>query len=328
MKNLTVFGGLGFIGHHFCQHVPSSINLEIIDNQAQKKINPEFGDTLLEWRKSAIKARRPYTSIKYSTFGPIATANGTWVNPADCVIYFAGPSNSRLLNQNLNLFSRSMIQDLIQTLQMYVSSGCMKRFVFISSSMVYGNFVKASEDHECSPIDIYGTLKLAGERIVKDYAEKYGFEYTIIRPIAVYGPRDHMGRVMEHWINAAASHRPIKVHGQNFCDFTWIQDTVQGIWLAASLLSGANQTFNISYGQAIELNYAARLIAKEMHSNSVIDIEPLNPNTPIRGALDISKAKRLLGYRPKISIDVGIKTYVNCISTHTGFVANPIQMIS
>src|SRR5262245_3915352 len=108
-----------------------------------------------------------------------------------------------------------------------------KRFVFLSSSMVYGNFEteSVSEDHPLNPIGIYGALKLSGEKIVIAYQQVFGLPYTIIRPSALYGARCVSRRVGQVYIETALNNGTLRIDGDGAerIDFTYIDDLVSGI---------------------------------------------------------------------------------------------------
>ena len=114
--------------------------------------------------------------------------------------------------------------------------GSVEQFIYFSSSMVYGNFLKeeVDEEHPLNPIGIYGALKLGGEKLVIAYQQVFDLPYTIIRPSALYGPRCVSRRVCQIFIENALRGEPIQVEGNGVekLDFTYIDDLVSGICLA------------------------------------------------------------------------------------------------
>ena len=185
-----------------------------------------------------------------------------------------------------------------------------KKFVYISSSMVYGDFVDGTkEDANTKPKNIYGEAKLTGERMVKLFAKRDGLNYNIIRPSGVYGPGDMPDRVVSKFFEKAMSNKTITLHnGENKVDFTYRQDAARGIILAA-LSSVANVSFNITAGNATSLRTLAEKIIEITGSDS--DIEDIGNHKlyPMRGTLDISRAKDLLDYAPEFTLEQGLKSY-------------------
>jgi len=185
-----------------------------------------------------------------------------------------------------------------------------KKFVYVSSSMVYGDFVDGmKEDGNTKPKNIYGEAKLTGERMVKLFAKRDGLNYNIIRPSGVYGPGDMPDRVVSKFFDKAMKNETITLHnGDNKVDFTYRQDAATGI-IQAALSSVANVSFNITAGNATSLRTLAEMIIEITSSKS--DIEDIGNHElyPMRGTLDISRAKDLLGYEPKFSLKEGLQNY-------------------
>ncbi len=176
--------------------------------------------------------------------------------------------------------------------------------------MVYGDFVDGTkEDANTKPKNIYGEAKLTGERMVKLFAKRDGLNYNIIRPSGVYGPGDMPDRVVSKFFEKAMSNKTITLHnGENKVDFTYRQDAARGIVLSA-LSSVANVSFNITAGNATSLRTLAEKIIEITGSKS--DVEDIGNHKlyPMRGTLDIGRAKDLLEYEPQFTLEQGLKSY-------------------
>ncbi len=186
------------------------------------------------------------------------------------------------------------------------------RFIYTSSSMVYGDFKKNSvnEKTETNPKDIYGTMKLAGETVTKGLSKSYNINYTIIRPSAVYGPTDMNNRVCQIFIEKAIKGDVINVKGKDEkLDFTYVEDLAQGFILSAVNSKGKNETFNITYGSSRSLYDLVNILQKYFPLLNY-KIVSRDQSKPMRGTLNIIKAKKLLGYSPKFSLNKGIKKYI------------------
>ena len=194
------------------------------------------------------------------------------------------------------------------------SRGTVERFVYFSSSMVYGNFEqgKVNEDSICNPIGIYGALKFAGEKIVIAYNQVFKTPYVIIRPSALYGERCVSRRVGQIFIENAMRGRKIVVSGSGAdrLDFTYIDDLVQGVDLAISHKNALNDVFNITYGDSRSIAQMTEILKSEFRD---IDIEftPKDVLMPDRGTLSVDKAKRILGYAPSNPLEVGFRKYIS-----------------
>lgn len=191
-----------------------------------------------------------------------------------------------------------------------------ERIIFTSSSFTYGNFQyePADEKHPSNPIDIYGGTKLCGEVLTKVYAESFGVDYTIIRPSAVYGPGDVNKRVVQAFIEKALRGEALTLFegGEGKIDFTYVSDAAKGFVLAINSKKAKNETFNITAGKAREIKELVGII-KQNIGNVEVEMKPSDTKRPTRGSLDISKAKKLLGFNPTIQLEEGIKKYLQGI---------------
>jgi len=198
--------------------------------------------------------------------------------------------------------------------QMKESNGyCPKRFIYTSSSMVYGDFISdmATEDHPTNPKELYGTMKLAGEIITRGLGNFYDIPTVIIRPTAVYGPTDMNRRVSQIFIEKAMAGQNLMIQGkEEALDFTYVKDVAAGFVLCAIHDNAVNQTFNIAHGKAHRLlDYV--LCLKKHFPDLEYDIVEREAFRPKRGTLSIDKAKSLLGFEPAHSLEQGIAEYVD-----------------
>jgi nucleoside-diphosphate-sugar epimerase len=197
------------------------------------------------------------------------------------------------------------------------------RFVYASSSMVYGDFQcePVDESHPTAPKEIYGTMKLAGEVVTRGLSSFYGLKSTIVRPSAVYGPTDMNRRVSQIFLEKAMLGEKISVHGRDeSLDFTYVKDVAKGFVLAATEEAGIGQTFNITHGKARTLlDFVKRL---ETHYPG-LNYEVVERDTfrPKRGTLSIEKARELLGYQPDYDLARGIDEYVAFVKEHNPMLA-------
>ena len=191
------------------------------------------------------------------------------------------------------------------------------KYIFLSSSMVYGDFIKDNVDEEsaCKPIDPYGSIKLGAELLIKSFSYQFGTKFLIIRPSAVYGPTDANMRVSGIFFYNAFDNKPLKVmNNEEKLDFTYVQDLVDGLVLAIENQTVVNQTFNITAGRSRSIRDFAEILKNInkkiniIYNSNKVEYMP-NLKRPIRGTLDISKARKLLNFNPKYSLEDGIKEY-------------------
>ncbi len=190
-----------------------------------------------------------------------------------------------------------------------------KRFVYTSSSSLYGqsNSIIKNEDSFPNPSTPYAASKLSGEFYCNVVHKLYLMDYTIVRLSNSYGPHDPSGKfrnVIPNFIKAALSGKNLTITGtgNETRDFTYVDDIVDGIILAGTKFKGRNKVFNLGTGTETKIFFIAKQIIKHTNSKSNITFQPRRSFDHVaKRKMDISKAKKLLGYNPKIRTSDGIK---------------------
>ena len=171
-----------------------------------------------------------------------------------------------------------------------------ERFIYASSSMVYGNLKGDffTEESKTEPVEIYGTMKLAGEIVTRRLASFFDIPFTIIRPSAVYGPTDMNRRVVQIFIEKAINGEELNVQGADEkLDFTNVRDVARGFVQAAVSENGKNETFNITNGNSRTLLELAECIRLHF-PNLKVRISERDSFRPQRGTLSTQKPTRKL----------------------------------
>ena len=303
-----ITGGLGLIGHTVTSKLESKEHeVVIVDTQTNYGIVPQDElDYLMTERRKKIATDRIYGI-------DIADSAGIdWVigkHKPDVVVHMASFPRQKVVNANPAHGAQVMMEGLINVLES-AKRHKVERVVYISSSMVYGDFEdQVTEDSECSPIGQYGIMKLAGEQLVKDYHRRGAFDYVIIRPSAVYGPLDVEDRVVAKFMLAAMRGETLKVNGaEETLDFTYVDDAADGIVSAATRIMSANRTYNITKSHSVTLLEAAEMIVKIVGKGTV-EVRDKDADFPSRGALNIERAQTILGYDPKVDVEEGFQRY-------------------
>jgi nucleoside-diphosphate-sugar epimerase len=227
----------------------------------------------------------------------------------DVIIHMASFPRQKVVNANPAHGAEVMMEGLINVLES-AKAHRVERVVYVSSSMVYGDFEdQVTEDSECHPIGQYGIMKLAGEHLVKDYHRRGAFDYVIVRPSAVYGPLDVEDRVVAKFMLAAMRGESLKVNGaEETLDFTYVDDAAEGIVSAATRVMSANRIYNITKSHSVTLLDAAKMIVRIVGKGTV-EVRSKDADFPSRGALDIDRARVILGYDPQVDVEEGFQRY-------------------
>jgi UDP-glucuronate 4-epimerase len=306
MKILVV-GGNGFIGSKIVEMLSNEKhNVRVMDN------SETYGVIAKENLKKLYEYRQRNWKKVHSFDGDVTNRDNVlraFHSTTDIVIHLASYPRAKIVNANPMLGVRNIVEGTVNLLW-HCDKFKVKKFVFVSSSMIYGHFADGTkEDGDSKPNNLYGESKLVAERYTKHYHTHYGVEYNIVRPSGVYGPGDMDDRVLSKFFALAMANKKIEVHdGSNKVDFTYIDDTAKGI-IKCALSDAHNMSFNITAGNAISLKDAAERIIALTGSKSKIVDTGMNKIYPRRGTLDISRAKNLLGYKPQTGFNEGLKKY-------------------
>ena len=301
---IMILGGHGFIGCHVSNIlVNGGHEVSIIDNHDNYNSIPY-------WEYGSILQQRINHSRCFSSDNDIAgSLDDTFKEfSPEVVIHLATYPNAHYVRNNPVMAATNMLTGTANVLDTCFRHN-VKRIVYASSSMVYGDFDTAHETTACDPKSLYGNYKLQGERMVQLWKQDYGLEYTIMRPSAVYGTRDMIIRVISKMVASSIESGKIFVNGDDTLDFTWVEDVAQYFALAATSANAANEIFNCARGNARSLREAAHIIANRL--NSTIEIQQKDTLYSTRGTLSNAKINSILNYTPQIDIEQGIEQYIN-----------------
>jgi len=190
-----------------------------------------------------------------------------------------------------------------------------KRFVYVSSSEVYGTARTApiTEEHPTLPMTVYGASKLAGESYTRAFWETYRYPTVVLRPFNAYGPRCHhegdSGEVIPKFLLRCLAGKPMVIFGDGTQtrDFTFVGDTARGILAAGLSDASIGQTINLGSGREIQIRELATTIARTVGraDAEIVHVEP-RPGDVLRLLADSSKAKKLLQFESTVPLREGI----------------------
>ncbi len=198
-----------------------------------------------------------------------------------------------------------------------------KRFVYVSSAEVYGSAVYAPMDeaHPLNPTNVYGAAKAVGELYAVAHWHTYGLPIVITRLCNSYGPREHSegvcGEVIPRFVMRAMAGLPPVIFGdgEQRRDFTWVEETVQGIVLAAECDELIGDRVNIARGQEVSIKEICAVVLDKLGRTDLtpVHLESGRPGDVDRVFADIGKARRLLGFSPIVDIRTGIERYIDWV---------------
>jgi UDP-glucuronate 4-epimerase len=316
-SSVLVTGGAGFIGSHLVDRLlETGEQVTVFDNFSdlydpaikRTNIQPHLGSdnyTLVEGDiRDGELVQRTFREGGFHEVIHLAAMAGV------------RPSIQRpVLYQEVNLIGTMNILEAAR------SCG-VKRFIFASSSSVYGNNDKvpfSEDDPVDNPISPYAATKKAGELMAYTYHHLYCIKTACLRFFTVYGPRQRPEMAIHRFTDRISRGEQIHMFGDGTSkrDYTYINDIIDGV-LACRTANFDFEIINLGRSDTVELAALIRNIEKVLGKNANVVIESSQPGDVRQTYADISKARQLLGFEPRISIDEGLERFIAWYSGKRG----------
>lgn len=315
MTRVLVVGGGGFIGAHLVRTlVDRGAAVTVVD--AWRSYGASLGgerEQTLAWRCERLLAGADVHTLSTDDTDTLRALVAE--RAPEVVVQLANLPFAQRAFERPSEARREIVGSTEALLRTLDRAPQLRHVVYVSSSMVYGDFEREPmpEEGPCRPREPYGRFKHAAERLVRRHAAVAGHAVTVVRPSAVYGPGDLGGRFIQRLVAAARSGDTLTLTGaaHTRLDFTFVEDLADGLRRATAHPTGASATFNMTFGEARSLAEAIAIVRDLGHP---VAIEHANDPTtfrPRRGALDISRARRALGYDPRHGLERGLERYLS-----------------
>ena len=306
---ILVTGGAGFIGSNICEALLKKGHFVICIDNFNSYYNPKIKKENI---KNCLKNKR-FKLYKKDVTNFKDLKEIFQKNKIDKIIHLAARAGVRASIKNPLLYEKVNVRGTLNLLEVAKDHN-IKNFIFGSSSSVYGNNKKvpfSESDMVDNPISPYAATKKAGELICYVYSQIYGIPTTCLRFFTVYGPRGRPDMVPYKFTKLINEGKMIDVYGEGDTsrDYTYIDDIVNGV-IRALNSNLKYEIINLGNSNTVKLKYFISLIEKELGKKAKIKKLPIQPGDVKRTYADISKAKKILGYKPKVKIEEGIKEFV------------------
>jgi UDP-glucose 4-epimerase len=318
MSRILVTGGAGFIGSHACAALAA-------DGHEVVAVDPlrTYAYSFEAHHWYALRHRREVLLrdvhvVVASTENRDELRRAVLDASPDYILHLGALPLATVARVSADHAFESILRGTFNLVELALELGAVQKLLYVSSSMVYGDFTQTPmpETERTAPKDPYGGFKLAGEVIVETFSRAQGLPYAIVRPSAVYGPTDMNDRIVQRFVECALWNRPLTVidPDRTWLDFSYVKDVAQG--LVKVLLSPVeNETFNITAGEGHTLTELYELLRARYPEMPVEVAAKAEDFRPKRGALDIAKARELVGYEPQYSLERGVDEYLEFLSS-------------
>lgn len=309
MRKCALVGGAGFIGAHLARRLADAgEDVVILDaGEDYGRAGSAESDAVLAWRRTVLL--QGLEVVDADTRDGVSVSRAIAAFAPTHVVHLGNVPLADVVARDPAGARRSIVTGTWKLLGACAALPSPPRFVYVSSSMVYGHFVRDPQDEDAptEPVNAYGRLKLVAERAVATS----GLRWTIVRPASVYGPGDVNGRLIERMVDAAATGRAFTLtcSPATRLDFTWVGDIAAGIHAALCEPRATARAYNLSGGRSRSVAEALAVVAAHAPELRVVE-RPPTTDRPRRGTLDISRATRDLGWAPAMTLEEGLPAYL------------------
>jgi UDP-glucuronate 4-epimerase len=309
MKTVLVTGGAGFIGSHVVERLLSERNRVVCLDNFDPFYDPAVKRGNLRWALEQSNFRLVEGDIRDEP----TLARLFREERIESVFHAAARAGVRPSIQDPVLYHDVNVHGTTRLLEA-ARSAPVQNFVFASSSSVYGvsNRVPFSEEDPADfPISPYAATKRAGELLCYTYHHLYGIPVTCLRFFTVYGPRQRPEMAIHKFTRLVDEGLPVPVFGDGTSrrDYTYISDAVEGV-LRALTQPRPYEILNIGESRTTELRDLVAKIEQALNKKGQIRAMPSQAGDVPLTFADVGKAKRLLGYEPRTSIEDGLRKFV------------------
>jgi UDP-glucuronate 4-epimerase len=308
-----VTGAAGFIGSHVCEALVTRGHEVVgLDN-----FDPFYPRAIKEANLAALRTQHGFRLMEADIARTVPAAA---VEGVAAVLHLAARPGVRPSLEDPAGYFDVNTTGTARVLEAARRAG-VRRVVYASSSSVYGQDTPApfvEEAAAAAPISPYAASKRAGELVARTFAHLYGMRIACLRFFTVYGPRQRPDLAIHRFTARIARGEPVTMHGDGSSerDYTYITDAVGGVLAAldwtdwTDRATPAWEAFNIGGGARVRLDRLIQLIGEVVGRAPVIERRPDQPGDVPLTAADLRRSTRVLGYRPGVGIEDGIRQFV------------------
>src|SRR5881397_3880097 len=306
---VLVTGGAGFIGSHLAE--------KLLASGHQVVILDDFNDFYDPQTKHANVAglARDVTVYHVDLRDSESVRNLFHREKVDAIAHLAARAGVRPSIQQPRLYYDTNVIGTLHLLEAARVTG-VQRFIFASSSSVYGaakTIPFSEEEHLTQTLSPYGATKIAGEFLCATYSHLYQMRVVALRYFTVYGPRQRPDLAIHQFTRRIHAGQPIDQFGDGSTrrDYTYIDDIIQGTMAALRYEGSLFDMFNLGESETIQLKDLISAIENALGKKAKVNRLPEQPGDMPLTCADISKARKLLGYKPTTKLSEGLQKFID-----------------
>jgi nucleoside-diphosphate-sugar epimerase len=312
MKSL-VTGAAGFIGSHLCEYlIEKGFEVLAIDN-----FMDYYPRSIKEASIADLRKNQNFELVEASLLQVDLTE---LLDGVDVIFHQSAQAGVRASwGQSFKIYTDNNILSTQMLLEACRESP-VKKFVYASSSSVYGDTkdLPMRESSLPCPVSPYGVSKLAAEHLCLLYYNNFGIPAVSLRYFTVYGARQRPDMAFHRFFKWALEDKPLKVYGdgEQSRDFTHVHDIVEANWLAFEKAQ-PGEVVNIGGGSRITLKEVIEMMEEIVGRELEVHYQGVQKGDVRHTLADMTKAKEKLGYKPKVSIEDGLRTeyeWIRCLA--------------
>ena len=309
-RNALVTGAAGFIG----SHVVDSLLADGWDVTAVDNFD-DFYDVELKLRNVASHRARPGYRLVEVDIRDQSSLATRLPGSYDVIVHLAARAGVRPSIRNPLLYQDVNVRGTANLLEFARERG-VGQFVFASSSSVYGvnpNTPWRESDTVLLPISPYASTKVSSELQGHVYSQLFGIRFIALRFFTVFGPRQRPDLAIRHFLENMRRGDSIPMHGDGTArrDFTYVTDIVSGVRAAMDYTGSDYEVINLGSGRPVTLMELIHLLAEVAGVPARLQRLPTQPGDVPRTWASIEKAHALLGYRPRVSLFDGLRSFAD-----------------
>ncbi len=310
MPKILVTGFAGFIGSHLTE--------KLLDEGYQVVGIDDFNDyydpSIKEKNILSFKNNKNFFSYKFDIRQKSFVEDLFNKEKPEAVVHLAARAGVRPSLLQPILYEEVNVLGTLNLLESAKNNNCQK-FIFGSSSSVYGeckNTPFKETELELKPISPYGVSKLTGENYCRTYNHLFKLPIICLRFFTVYGPRQRPDLAIHKFTKLISESKPIPIFGdgQYKRDFTYVTEIIDGIMSSIKYTKTSFEIFNLGESHTTSVTDLVKLIEHALNKKAVIDWQPSQAGDVPLTYADVSKAAKLLNYKPQTAPEEGIKKFV------------------